>query len=67
MSLIAKANENPVVIRFPRSVLDAVTESARRNGRSRNSEVVMRIAQSLGVEPSSSSADVGNPVTVSKV
>lgn len=50
MSVIAKANENPVTIRFPRGVLQALTDSARKNGRSRNSEAVIRLAESLGVE-----------------
>lgn len=65
MSVIAKANENPVTIRFPRGVLDALTESARRNGRSRNSEAVLRLAESLGVQSfSEGAADPGRADSV---
>ena len=53
--MIAKANENRVVVRFPKIVLDAVTDSARRNGRSRNSEVIVLLAKSLGVEANEAS------------
>lgn len=49
MNVKAKAKENPVVIRFPKAVLDGVTAAARENGRSRNSEVVVRLAESLGL------------------
>lgn len=51
MKLVASAKENPVVIRFPKTVLDAVTTAARANGRSRNSEIIVRLAASLGFEP----------------
>lgn len=61
--MIAKANENRVVIRFPKTVLEAVTDSARRNGRSRNSEVIVLLAKSLGVETNeASSAPMGESV-----
>lgn len=49
MNLVAKANENPVAVRFPKPVLDAVTAAAKASGRSRNTEIVVRLAESLGL------------------
>lgn len=50
MRMVAGAKENPVAIRFPKAVLVAVTEQARVNGRSRNSEIIVRLATSLGLD-----------------
>lgn len=50
MIMVAGAKENPVAIRFPKAVLVAVTEQARANGRSRNSEIIVRLATSLGLD-----------------
>ena len=46
--MIAKRKDPAVTVRFPREVLDRATRAARANGRSRNSEIVMRLAQSFG-------------------
>lgn len=45
--MIAKRKDSPVTVRFPREVLDRVTVVARSNGRSRNTEIVYRLAESL--------------------
>ncbi len=37
-----------VVVRFPRELLERLTAAARRNGRSRNTEIVMRLTRSVG-------------------
>lgn len=50
MNFIAKANENPCLLRLPKPVLDALNDAARRNGRSRNTEIVIRLAESLGLK-----------------
>ncbi len=47
MSLVAKTNDPSVRIRFPKKVLRDLDQAAARNGRSRNSEIVHRLAQSL--------------------
>ncbi len=47
--MIAKKTDPAVTIRFPRKVLDGVTKAAQRNRRSRNTEVIERLASSLGV------------------
>lgn len=49
MSLIAGRNEKPIGVRLPEAVRNALDQSAARNGRSRNSEIVFRLANSLGV------------------
>lgn len=49
MNLVASAKQPPVAVRFPQKLLEAVTEAAKKNGRSRNSEIVVRLANSLGL------------------
>lgn len=49
MNMVAGAKEPPIAVRLPRPVLDAVTAAAKQNGRSRNSEIVVRLAESLGL------------------
>lgn len=49
--MIAKRDENPVTVRFPTDVLKRITESAKENGRSRNTEIVLRLADSVGMRP----------------
>lgn len=43
----AKANDPSVRIRFPKAVLKKVDGAARESGRSRNSEIVWRLAESF--------------------
>lgn len=50
MDLIAKAKDSATLLRLPKPVFDALNEAAKRNGRSRNSEVVVRLAESLGLK-----------------
>lgn len=47
--MIAKKNDPAITIRFPREVLDQATKAAQSSGRSRNTEIVVRVAQSLGI------------------
>lgn len=47
--MIAKKTDPAVTIRLPRELLDKATRAANRNGRSRNTEIVLRLAHSLGV------------------
>lgn len=54
--MIATKKDRPVTIRFPVDVLAAVRSAAQRNGRSQNSEIVFRLAQSLGVNGKSTQA-----------
>lgn len=47
MSLVAKTNDPSVRVRFPRKILRELDQAAAKNGRSRNSEIVHRLAKSL--------------------
>lgn len=49
MDIIAKANDQAVTIRFPKQVLVALRKAAKSSGRSRNTEAVLRLANSLGI------------------
>lgn len=49
MDYVAKRNDKAVPVRFPPEVIERLTDEARRNGRSRNSEIVIRLADSLGI------------------
>lgn len=48
--VIAKANDRAVTVRFPPGLLNRLDDSATRRGRSRNSDVVMRLIKSLDDE-----------------
>ena len=48
--VIAKAQDQAVTVRFPPGLLDRLDESATRRGRSRNSDVVMRLINSLDAD-----------------
>ena len=45
----ATTKDQSVTIRFPAQVLTAVKTAAKTNGRSQNSEIVYRLAESLGL------------------
>ena len=47
MSLVAKTNDPSVRVRFPKKILRELDQAAAHNGRSRNSEIVHRLAKSL--------------------
>lgn len=47
----AKTNDPSVRIRFPSAVLREVDKAAKQAGRSRNSEIIYRLAQSLNGQP----------------
>ena len=46
---VATRKDPPVLVRLPKQVLEGITERAKRNGRSRNSEIVVVLAQVLGL------------------
>lgn len=50
MSSVATAKDPATNVRLPREVMDAIDRAARAHGRSRNSEIVVRLRQSLGIE-----------------
>lgn len=66
MNVVAKANENPVSVRFPAPVLKAVTAAAQKSGRSRNTEIVMRLAHSLGLGTGAANAETSGAVSADK-
>lgn len=45
--VIAKAHDQAVTVRFPPGLLNRLDDSAARRGRSRNSDIVMRLIKSL--------------------
>lgn len=47
MNLVAKANDTSVRVRVPRKVLREIDLAAAQAGRSRNSEIIYRLKQSL--------------------
>jgi metal-responsive CopG/Arc/MetJ family transcriptional regulator len=47
MNLVAKANDTSVRVRVPRKVLRELDLAAAQAGRSRNSEIIYRLKQSL--------------------
>lgn len=46
---VASREDPSLRIRLPRKLLQAVTAQARKNGRSRNSEIVVAIARAAGL------------------
>jgi hypothetical protein len=49
--MIAAAKDQALTVRFPsRSLLKELTLAARKNGRSRNSEIVFRLTESFRME-----------------
>lgn len=44
---LARADDQSVTVRFPPGLIPRLDEAAKRNGRSRNSEIVQRLADSL--------------------
>lgn len=57
MNVIASRNEKPVGLRLPSYVRERLDEAAKRNGRSRNSEIVVRLVESLEQERSQAGQD----------
>lgn len=49
MNLKAGRGEKPISVRLPEPVKLALDEAAGKSGRSRNSEIVQRLAGSLGL------------------
>jgi hypothetical protein len=49
-NLVVPANGEPSVVRFPNGLLKQLGAEAEKNGRSRNSEIVYRLVQSLNQE-----------------
>jgi hypothetical protein len=50
MKTIATKNDKSVRIRFPAAVLKKLDETAAIEGRSRNTEVIKRLGDSLGIK-----------------
>ena len=46
----------PISLSLPEKMRMALDESARKNGRSRNSEALLLLGQSLGIDPFSAEA-----------
>jgi hypothetical protein len=46
---VASRADPSLRIRLPRKVLQAMTNQARKNGRSRNSEIVVALARAAGL------------------
>lgn len=44
---VAKADDQAVTVRFPPGLLDRLDAAAQREGRSRNTEIIRRLAESL--------------------
>lgn len=51
MNLIASTKDSSLTVRMPKDLLSAVKEAARSSGRSQNTEIVFRLAHSLGIRP----------------
>lgn len=49
MNIVAKGSDRSVRVRFPKALLIKLDEAATEGGRSRNTEIVKRLAESLGV------------------
>jgi len=47
MALIAKASDPSVRVRFPKKLIKEIDRLASQSGRSRNSEIVHRLSESL--------------------
>lgn len=52
MSYVAKRSDKSVPVRFPPELIGPLDAAAARNGRSRNSEIIVRLAESLGLRGS---------------
>lgn len=50
MQMVASANDTALTVRFPKSVLKSLDKAAKKNGRSRNTEIIVRLVQSLEAE-----------------
>lgn len=57
--VIAKAHDQAVTVRFPAGLLDRIDEAAVRRGRSRNSDVVMRLIKSLDADDLAEKSGMG--------
>lgn len=50
MRVVAKAKERPVGVRFAPGIIEKLDEVAIKQGRSRNTEINIRLAESLGLK-----------------
>lgn len=48
--VIAKADDQAVTVRFPPGMVDRLDAASKRAGRSRNSEIVVRLAGTLDAD-----------------
>ncbi len=44
---VARRKDPAVLVRFPKAILKKLGEASRQNGRSRNTEIILRIDQSF--------------------
>jgi hypothetical protein len=49
MKIAATAKDKSVRVRFPEAVLEKLNESSAQEGRSRNTEIIKRLSESLGL------------------
>lgn len=54
---VAKRTDPSVRLRLPKQVIKAITARARKNGRSRNSEIVVVLAHAAGLLGEQAQAD----------
>ena len=58
--LIASRDDPPILLRLPKEVLNKVNRAAAQAGRSRNTEIIYRLAESFRPqEPAQSAASAG--------
>lgn len=55
--MIATRNDPSVLLRCPKNLLEAVDSAAAKGGRSRNTEILVRLSQSLGLTQSEPAND----------
>ncbi len=56
MQTIATRKDPSVLLRVPKPILKSLDAAAAKNGRSRNSEVLVRLSESLGLTPAPAKA-----------
>lgn len=48
--VIARADDQPVTVRFPPGMVERLDAASKRAGRSRNTEIILRLGNSLDAE-----------------
>lgn len=50
-AVIAKAKDKPMNVRFPSGVLPLLDKAAKKSGRSRNTEIIVRLLSTFETPP----------------